>query len=221
LIPVTLSEKEILMIARAVCCSIALALVATLAAAQQPPAKPPKPTPAPVAPQAPRPPEAPQPPRAEAPESPPAPQARNQPVNVRVEVTITEQRGKAAPSRKLLTIIAADGFRNAIRSQETFVPMLEVPLNVDVMPTILTDNRAQNTGKIRLILNLEYDLPGFAGGELKKTASGEWERMTTKSSVRENLIMILDDGKPLVAAQSADPVSDRQVTVEVRATVIK
>jgi hypothetical protein len=201
---------------------IALALAAALASAQQPPVKPaPKPVPAPVAPQAPRPPEAAQPAPAEAPMPPPAPQARNQPINVKVEVTITEQRGKSAPNRKLLTIIAADGFRNAIRSQETFFPPMEVPLNVDVTPNILTE-LGKNTGKIRLILNLEYDLPGFAGGpEPRKTATGEWERTTLKSAVRENLIMILDDGKPLVAAQSADPVSDRQVTVEVRATVLK
>jgi hypothetical protein len=162
-------------------------------------------------------------PSAEAtPPAPPVPpQPRNQPVNVRVEVTITEQRGKASPTRKLLSMIAADGFRNSIRSQETFFPPMEVPLNVDVTPTILTGSRGENTGKIRLMLNLEYDLPGAAGGAEKKTSTGEWERVTMKSSVRENLYVIVDDGKPLVVAQSADPVSDRQVTVEVRATVLK
>jgi hypothetical protein len=101
---------------------------------------------------------------------------RNQPINVRVEVTITEQRGKAAPNRKLLTIIAADGFRNAIRSQETFFDggrQMEVPLNVDLTPVILLGQRAEITGKIRVLLNLEYDLPG---NELKKSATGEFER---------------------------------------------
>jgi hypothetical protein len=33
--------------------------------------------------------------------------------------------------------------------------------------------------------------------------------------------VILDDGKPMIVAQSADPVSDRQVTVEVRAAILK
>jgi hypothetical protein len=137
---------------------------------------------------------------------------RNRAENVRVEVTITEQRGKAAPTRKLVTIIGADGFRNAIRSQETFFPPLDVPLNVDITPFIL-DN-----GRIRLGINLEYDLPGV---QIKPQAGMDMERVLTKSAIRENLWLILDSGKPLVAAQSADPVSDRQVTVEVRATVLK
>jgi hypothetical protein len=33
--------------------------------------------------------------------------------------------------------------------------------------------------------------------------------------------LILESGKPMVAAQSADPIGDRQVTVEVRATVLR
>ena len=199
---------------RATAAAITLILSASVMSAQQPPPAPGKPAPAPK----PAPVEVTTPP---APTPPPAP-ARNQPINVKVEVTIADQRGKAAPSRKLLSVIAADGFRNAIRSQETFFPPMEVPLNVDVAPTILQNNRGENTGKIRLVLNLEYDLPGAPGGtEPKKTATGEWERVTTKSAVRENLIVIVDDGKPLVVSQSADPVSDRQVTVEVRATILK
>lgn len=165
----------------------------------------------------------PAPPADTAPPAQPAPaQPRFQMLNVRVEVTITEQRGKTPPTRKQLSMIAADGFRNSIRSSETFFPPLDVPLNVDATPTILTGSRGENTGKIRLVLNLEYDLPGATGGsEPKKTASGDFERVTMKSAVRENLIVIIDDGKPLVIAQSADPVSDRQVTVEVKATILK
>jgi hypothetical protein len=34
-------------------------------------------------------------------------------------------------------------------------------------------------------------------------------------------VLVLENGKPLVAAQSADPVGDRQVTVEVKATILK
>jgi hypothetical protein len=131
-----------------------------------------------------------------------------QSVNVKVEVTISEQRGTAAPNRKIVTIVAGDGLRNVIRSQESFFPPMEVPLNIDVMPTILTD------GKIRLNLNLEYDLPG-------QTVKPNSDRTMTKSAIRENLGMILDSGKALIVAQSADPVSDRQVTVEVRATILK
>jgi hypothetical protein len=39
--------------------------------------------------------------------------------------------------------------------------------------------------------------------------------------LRENLALILESGKAVVAAQSADPVGDRQVTVEVKATILR
>jgi hypothetical protein len=41
------------------------------------------------------------------------------------------------------------------------------------------------------------------------------------TEIHENLGMILDSGKPLVVAQSADPVGDRQVTIEVKATALR
>jgi hypothetical protein len=199
------------MTARIAHIALALALCTAAAAAQVAAPEPPRPAQArPVTPK----PAPPQPAPAPAPETPQAARApgRNYSLNVRVEVTITEQRGKAAPTRKLVSIMAADGFRNAIRSMEEFFPPLAVPLNIDVMPDILDD------GKIRLQLNLEYELPG---SQVKPGSDGNTERTMTKSSVRENLFMILESGKPLVAARSADPVSDRQVTVEVLATIVK
>ena len=39
--------------------------------------------------------------------------------------------------------------------------------------------------------------------------------------IRDAVTMILESGKPLIVAQSADPVSDRQVTVEVKATILR
>ena len=34
-------------------------------------------------------------------------------------------------------------------------------------------------------------------------------------------MLILENGKTMVVAQSADPVGDRQVTVEVKATILR
>ena len=39
--------------------------------------------------------------------------------------------------------------------------------------------------------------------------------------IRDAVTMILESGKALIVAQSADPVSDRQVTVEVKATILR
>ena len=43
----------------------------------------------------------------------------------------------------------------------------------------------------------------------------------TLEHFRESLALILDSGKPMLVTQSADPVGDRQVMVEVKATILK
>jgi hypothetical protein len=191
----------------AFCVACALAGAGASVSAQTPAPKPPPPRAPAVEP----------PPQPSAPAVQVKPEPPRQSVNVRVEVTITEQRGSAAPAKKIVSTVAGDGLLNRIRSSETFLPVPgsgmpnvgDVPLNIDVMPMILQD------GKIRLTLNLEYDLPGTKGD------GSERGYTAAKSSIRENLGIILENGKPLVVAQSADPVSDRQVSVEVRATILK
>jgi len=42
-----------------------------------------------------------------------------------------------------------------------------------------------------------------------------------KTNLRETLSVIVEDGKPLNVAQSAEPNTDRTVTVEVKATILK
>ena len=42
-----------------------------------------------------------------------------------------------------------------------------------------------------------------------------------KTSTNESVALVLDDGKPVVAAQSADPITDRRVSVEVKATILR
>jgi hypothetical protein len=77
------------------------------------------------------------------------------------------------------------------------------------MPTILPN------GRIRVAVGLEYSLPA-----LPEEPATTGPRLV-RTGIQENISVNLDDGKPLVVAQSADPVSDRQVTVEVRATILK
>jgi hypothetical protein len=173
---------------------VGLMLFASTALGQAPPA-PPKP---------------PAPPRAAAPPTPPAPPTRRlgQPINVRVEVTITDQRGSAAPIKKTLSVIVADQQNGMVRSESLSPSVGAVPLHIDAQPEILPD------GKIRLRFSLNYDLP------MDSLTTAAPERVA-KSSIRESLSLILESGKPMLATQSADPVGDRQVMVEVKATVLK
>jgi hypothetical protein len=42
-----------------------------------------------------------------------------------------------------------------------------------------------------------------------------------KTNLRDSVTLILENDKPMIAAQSADPIGDRQVTVEVKATILR
>ena len=164
--------------------------------------------PAPAAPVAPTAPAAPP-----APPGPPAPPREGQPLNVKVDLTITDQRGGNPVFKKTVTVVTADGLGGFIRSTARYRDLGDVPLNVDAQPRLLPD------GKIRVSVNLQYDLPA-------NTETGEG-RVTglvgplTKTSIHENLSLVLENGKSIVAAQSADPVGDRQVMIEVKATILR
>ena len=182
-----------------------------------PPATPVTPQ-APRTPQTPRSPTAPKPPTVNAPDAPPPPPAPppaprlGQTINVKVEVTITDQQANAAPSKKTLSVVVADALNGSVRTTAMFPGVGPVPLNMDAQPTILAD------GKMRLYLTLQYDLPSPS---ILGRKSGSEERQPTSTSISERLMLIVENGKSLVAAQSADPVSDRQVTLEVKATILR
>jgi hypothetical protein len=140
-----------------------------------------------------------------------------QAVNVKVEVTISDQRVNGVAPKKTVTVVTGDQLSGFIRTQTLFPGIGDVPLNVDAEPHILPD------GKIRLRLNLQYDLPSPAGGGGADTqgSTNTQAARALKTSIRENLAIVLENGKALVVAQSADPVSDRQVTVEVKASILR
>jgi hypothetical protein len=164
--------------------------------APQPRTQAPQPRPPAAAPQV-------EPPRRERP--------TGQAVNIKVDVTITDQHSGAPPLKKTVSVVTGDAMSGFIRSQATYSAIGEVPLNIDTEPFLLPD------GKIRLRVNLQYDLPGSVSPQGEMPIAGTLRR----TAIRENLALILESGKALVAAQSADPVGDRQVTIEVKATVLR
>ena len=140
----------------------------------------------------------------------PAPPRREgQPVNVKIDFTITDQRGGVAAIKRTLTLTVADERTGSIRTQSQVIQIGTVPLNVDASPSVLTD------GKIRLGFNLQYDWPAVEGNPVLTRGT------VTSTSLHDSVSLILENGKSMVAAQSADPLGDRQVTVEVKATVLR
>jgi hypothetical protein len=153
--------------------------------------------------------------------TPPAPVAETrvavregQPINIKVDLTITDQRGGNPIFKKTVTVVTADGMGGFIRSTARYREIGDVPLNVDTQPRLLPD------GKIRVSVNLQYDLPASVDPSDIKNEERRAGPLT-KTSIHENLSLVLESGKPIVAAQSADPVGDRQVTIEVKATILR
>jgi hypothetical protein len=142
------------------------------------------------------------------------PRREGQPVNLKIDFTITDQRGTAPAIKRTLTMMVADERTGSIRSQSNVFQVGDVPLNVDASPTLLAD------GKIRLGFNLQYDWP--APFETSAANSSQLPRGTViKTALHDSVTLILESGKPMVAAQSADPIGERQVTVEVKATLLR
>jgi len=131
--------------------------------------------------------------------------------NVRVELTITDQRPEGTPVVKTVTAVIADRSNARIRtngSVRTPQGYREVILNVDASTTMVSVNGVQ---KMRVSLTIEY----------RPVAMESDTEKTTTPSINESLTVVLEDGKPLVISQSADPATDRKVKVEVKATILR
>ena len=143
-------------------------------------------------------------PQAAAPAAPERPRREGQPINVKVDLTLTDQRGGSAPVKRTVTVLAADGYTGSIRTQSQVIQVGAVPLNVDASPTLLAD------GKIRVGINLQYDWPA-------PTETNSARGTVVSTSLHDQLMMILENGKSMIVAQSADPIGERQV----KATVLR
>ena len=138
------------------------------------------------------------------------PRREGQPINVKVDVTITDQRGTAAQIKRTVSVVVADGYSGLIRSQSEVSQVGLVPLNIDVDPFLLPD------GKVRVRFNLQYDWPAPVEPNTPLTRG-----TVIKTALHDTVVLILENGKPMIAAQSADPIGDRQVMVEVKATILR
>jgi hypothetical protein len=170
------------------------------------------------------------------PKAPPAPQSTQKPPaadeivskpsaittgpNIRMDITITDQAGSEPPVKKTLSVIAADHGSGSIRSTVTVaVPTYppgpdakissfeRLPLNVDVKPEVTRN------GQIRVQLILNYETYYFA-----TKSSGI---PAVRSVVTANQWVMLENGKPMTVSQSADAATDRKVSIELTATILK
>lgn len=126
-----------------------------------------------------------------------------QPVNIKLDLTFTDYSGPGEPVRKVVTVVVADRGAGSIRTAGSVRNQGRVQINVDARPQIL------ESGVIRLTLALEYSPRSGNDGPAES------------STLNEQITTIVEPGKPLLVSQAADPASDRRITVEVKASVMK
>ncbi len=187
----------------------ASALLAASVAAQTKPTEKPAPKPEPAEQQQPQPTPRPEPAR---------PEPSGQAVNVRLELTITDQTGPGEPTRKVITMIVADRQNGFIRSRASVrMPdpsggfrWRDVIINVDARPVLLRE------GSVKVELGLEYQ-PTLPSERAAQNIAPD----SIGANLNERIGIILDSGKALVISQAVDPSSDRRISVELKATVLK
>lgn len=132
--------------------------------------------------------------------------------NVQVELTITDQTGSAPPDKKTVSMIVAHAAWGKIRTsaeayqKSSASKIVPVGLNVDARPYIMG-------GQIRLELTIVYS-PMMLGTSTDTA-------QTRPTELNQSLTVALQSGKPMVVSQAADPVTDRKIGVEVKATILK
>jgi hypothetical protein len=143
--------------------------------------------------------------------TPPQPQevkrTRGRDLNIQIELTITDQTGTSAPDKKVVSMLAADQTSGRIRAGASAskgeLGFVDTILNVDARPQVIENDR------ILIELTVQYQ------------PLRESQVVQRPTMLNESLSVILQNGKPLAISQAADPVSDRRMTVEVKATIVK
>ncbi len=118
-------------------------------------------------------------------------------------MTISDSLSADVQSKKTVTMLTSDGHSGQIRSSGG-----EGLINIDARPSV------QRDGRIFLQLTVEYR-PELSPQQVQQSGTSRLTMFT------ESLSLIVSDSKPVIASQSADPRSERKVSLEVTATIVK
>jgi hypothetical protein len=123
----------------------------------------------------------------------------NQPgqlVNIQIDITLTSEGGAQPLAQKTVTLTLADKQEGSVRSMDRG-PGPQGSLNVDARPVM------QTNGRVLTRIGLE-----FSGGD-------------DVPFVQVRAQPLLESGRALRISRAVSPKTDRTVTVEVTATVLK
>lgn len=135
--------------------------------------------------------------------------------NVRVELTLTDRSGAAPPAVKSATLTIADSARASLRSSSEIMagsatdsPRV-LPLDVDLRVKGWSGGQS---GTIALELTVDYRSIDRSDKESK---------FYPTAGLRFSGNVVLPNGKSMLVAQATDPVSDRRITLEVKAAILR
>jgi len=143
----------------------------------------------------------------------PPPRKNAREINVQIEITISDQIGGGVAEKKIVSMTVAEGTYGRVRASPDSEPVavgsavigiVGTKLNVDARPWLLDGDR------IRLELMVEY-------APLQRSSQAT-QRPTR---LNESMTVFLQNGKPMVISQAADPAVDRKVVLEARVTIAK
>jgi hypothetical protein len=145
--------------------------------------------------------------------------------NVKLDLIITDTY-TGTPVKKTVSMLIMNGSNGMIRTANRLATGSNVGLNVDAAATIYQG------GLITVRVTFEYtpaQAPPILNPQNREQIDAiraqQAERGLSPTSqpaeLHESLSVVLQDGKPLLVSQSADPTTDRKVTVEVMATILK
>ena len=134
--------------------------------------------------------------------------------NVQVELNLSDQIGTQTPEKRTVSMIVSSGNWGKVRSSGTVVvvgnPPYGVELNVDARPFVSLEGQIQLEMTVNYAPSRGEDEPNPRGKQFQRPAG-----------INLSQTVVLASGKPLVVSQAADPMLDRKVIVEVKATVLK
>jgi hypothetical protein len=134
--------------------------------------------------------------------------------NVELSVVITDTIS-GSPQVKEVTMMLYSGRAGSIRTEGMLhrdgAQAVAVRLAVDAIVTAVTEELVE--GRV----TFEYAAPPAPAGP---TVMGA-ERQNTPAGVSESLTTLLRSGRSQIVSRSADPVTNRSVTVELTATVLE
>lgn len=118
--------------------------------------------------------------------------------NLRLDVTVTDDRKGVTTAPQAVSLVTADRQRGRVLASAA-----HAVLQVDAQPEILPD------GRIRVHMTVSYQAVQQPGERSKP------------ASLEKSITAIVDEGKTQNVSQSADAASQRTVTVEIKATRLK